>query len=205
MAKKQRRTRPASSVSILEGALRAMARRGVQKVSIDDICLEAQVSKRTLYRYFDGRGEVIAAIAEHISTELAAALKTAVEVSPALDKRVGVVTGVLIDYAMSSETARLSRSEAEFIRTSLNKSYDSYRELVRGAIAPIFADRPDLAAAGLTSSDLAELILRLSIEALLMPDHARRKVADTLSRYWQIVDNAARLGGTLMLRSLDDG
>ena len=40
---------------ILDGALRALARRGLRKLSMSDICEEAGISRGTLYRYFKSK------------------------------------------------------------------------------------------------------------------------------------------------------
>src|SRR6201994_3545972 len=48
---------------ILGASRKLFAERGINRTGIDQLCAEAQVSKRTLYQHFDGKDELIA---EHL-------------------------------------------------------------------------------------------------------------------------------------------
>src|SRR5436853_7011012 len=50
------------TAKVVEGALRAIARFGLTKLTVDDVAREAGFSRATLYRYFPGRGSVLAAV-----------------------------------------------------------------------------------------------------------------------------------------------
>jgi AcrR family transcriptional regulator len=50
------------AAKVVEGALRAIARFGLAKLTVDDVAREAGISRATLYRYFPGRGAVLAAV-----------------------------------------------------------------------------------------------------------------------------------------------
>src|SRR3954451_9700538 len=50
------------TAKVVEGALRAIARFGLTKLTVDDVAREAGISRATLYRYFPGRGAVLAAV-----------------------------------------------------------------------------------------------------------------------------------------------
>jgi AcrR family transcriptional regulator len=49
---------------VVQGALRAIAQFGLTKLTVDDVAREAGISRATLYRYFPGRGAVLAAVLE---------------------------------------------------------------------------------------------------------------------------------------------
>ena len=53
---------PEVTAKVVEGALRAIARYGLTKLTVDDVAREAGISRATLYRYFPGRGAVLAAV-----------------------------------------------------------------------------------------------------------------------------------------------
>jgi AcrR family transcriptional regulator len=55
---------PEVTAKVVEGALRAIARFGLTKLTVDDVAREAGISRATLYRYFEGRGAVLAAVVE---------------------------------------------------------------------------------------------------------------------------------------------
>ncbi|HEV7686467.1 MAG TPA: TetR/AcrR family transcriptional regulator [Acidimicrobiia bacterium] len=53
---------PEVTAKVVDGALRAIARFGLTKLTVDDVAREAGISRATLYRYFPGRGAVLAAV-----------------------------------------------------------------------------------------------------------------------------------------------
>src|SRR5687768_7119131 len=55
---------PEVTAKVVDGALRAIARFGLSKLTVDDVAREAGISRATLYRYFPGRGAVLAAVIE---------------------------------------------------------------------------------------------------------------------------------------------
>ncbi len=59
---------PEVTAKVVDGALRAIARYGLSKLTVDDVAREAGISRATLYRYFPGRGAVLAAVIQ-VETE----------------------------------------------------------------------------------------------------------------------------------------
>jgi AcrR family transcriptional regulator len=55
---------PEVTAKVVEGALRAIAQFGLNKLTVDDVAREAGISRATLYRYFPGRGAVLAAVVQ---------------------------------------------------------------------------------------------------------------------------------------------
>src|SRR3954471_5915001 len=53
---------PEVEARVVDGALRAIARYGLTKLTVDDVAREAGISRATLYRYFPGRGAVLSAV-----------------------------------------------------------------------------------------------------------------------------------------------
>ena len=53
---------PEVTARVVQGALRAIGRYGLTKLTVDDVAREAGMSRATLYRYFPGRGAVLAAV-----------------------------------------------------------------------------------------------------------------------------------------------
>lgn len=56
--------------SILEAAERIIVRKGYQKMTMDDVAREAQLSKATLYHYFRSKGELSLEILGHFFEEI---------------------------------------------------------------------------------------------------------------------------------------
>ena len=53
---------PEVTAKVVEGALRAIGRHGLAKLTVEDVAREAGISRATLYRYFPGRAAVLAAV-----------------------------------------------------------------------------------------------------------------------------------------------
>ncbi len=71
---------PSSDVQvgrILEGALRALSRYGLTKLTLDDVAREAGCSRATLYRYFPGKSALLQAVLQSETDRLRAGLDAA--------------------------------------------------------------------------------------------------------------------------------
>jgi AcrR family transcriptional regulator len=177
---------------ILAGALLALGQRGLQKVSIEDICNASNLSRRTLYRHFEGREEIIAGVARHIREQFEVELEDAIKAKPDLDDRVRVVMDQLTTYSKTHEsTARLAASEIEFMRDSMAQSFGEYVEMIRLTIEPLFAAETRLVAAGLSDRNLAELIVRFAMQGLLLPVGGQKNAVDGFCAYWQLAVRGA--------------
>jgi AcrR family transcriptional regulator len=67
---------------ILAAAMKVFARRGFAATRVEDVLEEADVARRTFYRYFTGKEDVLAAVYELATTELVAALDESFEAAP---------------------------------------------------------------------------------------------------------------------------
>jgi AcrR family transcriptional regulator len=187
-----RRKRLSARDRILAGALIALGQRGLQKVSIEDICNASNTSRRTLYRHFKGRKEIIASVARHIREQFEMELEQAIKARPGLDDRVRVVMDQLTTYSETHKsTARLAASEIEFMRDSMTRSFGEYVEMIRRTIEPLFAVEARLVAAGLSDRNLAELIVRFAMQGLLLPMAGQKSAVDSFCAYWQLAVRGA--------------
>ena len=64
--------RPLRAASILAAASRAFARGGYAATSMDDVAVEADVSKLILYRHYDSKRDLYEAVLAEVETRLAA-------------------------------------------------------------------------------------------------------------------------------------
>ena len=79
---------PEVTAKVVEGALRAVARFGLTKLTVDDVAREAGISRATLYRYFPGKSALLRAVLDSETSRLrqglSAALAEVVSLSEAL-------------------------------------------------------------------------------------------------------------------------
>ena len=84
---------PEVTARVVEGALRAIARFGLTKLTVDDVAREAGTSRATLYRYFPGRGAVLAAVVESETERLQRSLDEALADVTSLSEALTAVAG----------------------------------------------------------------------------------------------------------------
>jgi AcrR family transcriptional regulator len=78
---------------VVEGALRAIARFGLAKLTVDDVAREAGISRATLYRYFPGRGAVLAAVVQSETQRVQRGLDEALGEVTSLSEALAAVAG----------------------------------------------------------------------------------------------------------------
>jgi AcrR family transcriptional regulator len=84
---------PEVTAKVVDGALRAIARFGLTKLTVDDVAREAGISRATLYRYFPGRGAVLAAVVQSETERLQRGLDDALADVTSLPEALAAVAG----------------------------------------------------------------------------------------------------------------
>jgi len=84
---------PEVTAKVVEGALRAVARFGLTKLTVDDVAREAGISRATLYRYFPGRSAVLAAVVRSETERLQRGLDEALGETTTLAEALAAVAG----------------------------------------------------------------------------------------------------------------
>ena len=84
---------PEVEAKVVEGALRAITRFGLAKLTVDDVAREAGTSRATLYRYFPGRGAVLAAVIRSETERLQRGLDEALGETTTLAEALAAVAG----------------------------------------------------------------------------------------------------------------
>jgi AcrR family transcriptional regulator len=81
---------------VVAGAAKVFARLGFSKVRVEDILEEAQIARRTFYKYFTGKEDVLAAVYELATGELLRAMTDAASPDPVVAVRRGL--DLFLDY-----------------------------------------------------------------------------------------------------------
>lgn len=180
---------------ILSGALRAIARRGPQKLSMSDVCDEARVSRGTLYRYFKNKDQVLRAVSEHVQDESRAAIERAVAADPAPERRLYVVLDTLIRYRETRpEAVDAIQAEPVFAIQWLRRVFLEHRAFLTATLEPAFSAAPAVQAGTVSQPALAELFLRVVVSTYLIPTADIDAIPSWLASLWDFLTAPADNG-----------
>jgi AcrR family transcriptional regulator len=155
---------------ILDGALLALARRGVRKLSMSDVGAAAGISRGTLYRYFSNKEELLDAIAGHVRNGLRQQLIAAVERRPELDDRVRVVVESIVRFAKTHpEAVQVIALEPGFGVEFVRSVFPEFVAVVEQLLTPALESSPTVRSGAMTSGELSELILRTAASTYFIP------------------------------------
>jgi AcrR family transcriptional regulator len=84
--------------SILEAAVRVIARRGVSEATMQDVADEARIAKGTIYLYFKSREDLVQRTADLVVSQLAARLAEALEAPGNARAGLGRLVRTKIDF-----------------------------------------------------------------------------------------------------------
>jgi AcrR family transcriptional regulator len=176
---------------ILEGALRAVARRGLQKVSMSDIGDTAAVSRGTLYRYFASRDDVLAALPDYMLRQFERRLEAAVAEHPDPEDRLRIVMEVIVDYADTApEALRLIQAEPELGLKFLERNLPETVRVVADALEPVIKDAAVVHARIITGPELAEIMLRIGMSGFLVRGTRTRQLPRRVANVWAFLNPA---------------
>lgn len=174
---------------ILDGALRALARRGVRKVSMSDIGEEAGVSRGTLYRYFQSKDEVLEAIGTHVKIGFVTALDDAVRDVTDPRERLRRALHVVVHYPDTHpESILVLEAEPAFAIAFLRREFPAYVKALRTALKPVFAETTAVQDGAISEADLADLLQRLAMSAFLLPSAASSRMPEIVADLWASIE-----------------
>ena len=164
------RQNSATVARILDGALRALARRGRHKLSMSDVGELSGISRGTLYRYFRNKQEILDAIAAHVRDSLLKQLTSAIEDRPELDVRVQVVTEALVGFSRTHpEAIQVIALEPEFNVNAVRNLFPEFAMLLEELLTPALELTPAVRSNAVTPGELSELILRVAGSTYFIP------------------------------------
>jgi AcrR family transcriptional regulator len=171
---------------ILEGALRAVARRGRRRLSMSDVCRESGVSRATLYRYFTTMEELLGEVAEFVllSTEQGLAEATAAQSDPV--EKVRAALAFMASYNSDHPTIGLLEIDPVFVVEFLNAHFDRHVAAMQRAVAPM-CDMLTEQGLPLDSLMLSHLLVRSQLSTMIVPvDDAWAKFPDIVAAFIRV-------------------
>jgi AcrR family transcriptional regulator len=166
---------------LIDAAEACFRRFGVSKTTIDDVASAANVSRATVYRYFDGRDAVVLGVLEREGSRFMQRLQKRIGKSP--DLSTALVDGIL--YTVSSvredeHLAMLFAPEAVGLTVNIVGASEVLFRLTRDFFRPILeqADGTGQLRPGLELDRVAEWIVRVVLSLLTTEFEASRTARD---------------------------
>lgn len=163
--------RSAMSDRILEGALRALGRHGVDKLGMSNVSRSAGVSRGTLYRYFPTKEDLLASLAryeqERFDNGLETALATAGEGEARLDAMLDYVFRYLREHPALH---RLIEDEPGFVLDYVREQLPFLRRAMRRSIGSVLEQSVPVRVGPATPDQLVDILLHVLVSNFLVPD-----------------------------------
>jgi AcrR family transcriptional regulator len=157
---------------ILAAAERCMGHRGL-RVSVNDVALEASLSRRTIYHYFPNRQALVGAVLRRTAAAFIAAVEPYVDRQPTLADQVAEAAVMITRHSQDIEfTLRLPQRSESLFATVLTYHLDHLTD----SLVEFWL--PRLEAAGergelqpdLDHREVSEWLIRLTFSFTLMPE-----------------------------------
>jgi len=166
---------------ILSATLGLLARRGVKRLGMQEVSEAAGVSRGTLYRYFPNKDHLLDAVAaydeERFTSGLAQALAPVVD--PA--QRIQALVAFAFDYIRLHPARALFASEPEFVLGYLFAHLPKLRGALLLQLGDAFDSVPAVASGKLSRGQLADVIVRLFVSSLIMPEPDDRALVQSIN------------------------
>lgn len=174
----------AAESGILDATLRAITKGGLRGLSITEICREAQISRGTVYRYFSNRAEVLEFLGEHMVKRYEGALAAAIATEPKIEDRFRVVVWTMFRQRHHPVAIQMAEAEADFLLAFFKKEFPRLVRITADALGTAVEESPPVRAGVLTRLQVAEILLRISTAASILPEGAPDDLPKVLSELW---------------------
>lgn len=154
---------------ILDGAVRALHRRGARKLQISEVCTQAGVSRGTLYRHFPTKDDLLSAVSVHLRERFERALIAAL--AGAADPKARLHE-TMVFMARHVENQRLDlplEVEPDFVLQSVRGNYSHYVRMVRRELETAFAAMEAETGRIIDRAACVEIISRTAYSVALLP------------------------------------
>ncbi len=173
---------------VLEAARRCLAEGGYERVTMEAIASEANISRATLYRYFSSRDEVLSGVVVRDAERYLERIRSEVESQPDLGS--AILEFVQVTLKTASRDPNMARifSSDDGLHAGgiLTESSVELFELVAEFFRPLFEARGAEVREGISPEEASEWILRaiLSLLTVKGPKRRSRSALDAyLTRY----------------------
>jgi AcrR family transcriptional regulator len=109
-------------IQLLDSAGRLFMRYGIKRISVEEICRDAQVSKMTFYRYFDGKIDIAKTMMTELMEEASAEYRSIMDSDASWPEKVRKIIRLKLE--------KTEDMESEFVRDLMASPYPELRVLM---------------------------------------------------------------------------
>ena len=195
---------------ILDGAMRAIARHGLAKLGMSDVCESAGVSRGTLYRYFPSREDLLDHLAEHESRRFRERVDQALRSAARGESRLEVALLQVARYAREHPAIRrIVETEPAFVLGYLREHFGVLRAMCHELFAPVLGETGPVRVGAVTADQMVDWLTRVMISAVLLPDPEPDEMARGLTAVYRLLaqpgEGAARRAPQRRARGTNQG
>jgi AcrR family transcriptional regulator len=171
---------------ILLAALGLIGRRGVRRLGMQEIAESAGVSRGTLYRYFPGKEQVLAAAAAYDERRFSSGLDAALAATASPEQRVGAFMAYSFDFIRSHSARSLFESEPGFVMSYLLDHLPALRTELMERLGDALDRVPAVTSGAFDRDQLADVIVRLFASSWIIPETDEASLVQSVNRILQI-------------------
>lgn len=177
---------------LLEGALRAVARHGLAKVSMSDVSEYAGVSRGTAYRYFPDTEALLLALGRREAERFEHQVWEMLEKAPQGEERLQVALDCVGRLTREHPLIqRLPETDPGFVLTSLRERFADIRATFQRLLGPLL-EETDLVRNGVVDAErLAGWTARMMISFFLFPEPEADRTTEDLRSVYRIMAGAS--------------
>ena len=159
-----------TTCAILDAAVAEFEQHGFRRVALDDVARRAGVSRTTIYRRFDGRDELVAAVIDRENTVLFANIADELKGRrPQSNFYVEAFTLSIVRFRQHRVLTRMLADEPGLMLELAHRHWDAAVERMSAALRVIFPDGFAEQIGADAVDELADSILRYATMLLLLP------------------------------------
>jgi AcrR family transcriptional regulator len=173
---------------LLEGAVRAVASRGLAKLGMSDVGEFAGVSRGTVYRYFPNTDVLLDELGRREAANFERQVWEALEKAPSDEERLRVTLDYLAKLARDHPLVqRLPETDPGFVLTALRARFPEIRKTFERLLVTVLEDSSLVRQGVVTPEQLAGWTARMMISLFLFPDANPAETAKSMASAFQIL------------------
>ena len=172
---------PATRDRILEGALLAMGRVGMRRLTMSDVSERSGVSRGTVYRYFPSKEDLLAVLAEYERDRFSEGLRAALADVPENELGLRTVAEYILSYLRRHPALTLLiDTEPAFVLGFLRHQLPVFHQITEELLDPVMRKAVPVQEGWVSVPELNELLLRVVLSVFLVPGESSREVVGAL-------------------------